>query len=192
MIASGETAAVLLCAGLSLRYGEPDKLMAMLRGKPLAAHAADCIAGLGIARRIAVVRSGPAGAPLRALLSGRGFALVDNHRPEAGREVSLRLGLEQALAGGARAVLVCLGDMPDVGGEHLRALAAAACDDRAAMSWSGDWQGPPLVVPAALARQGLDDPGRAMRDILAAGDPALVPAPPGRLRDYDCAGDFPG
>jgi len=185
-------AAVLLCAGRSTRFGAGDKLMAPLRGMPLAAHAADRLASLPLRWRIAVVQVGKSANPLRALLSGRGFALVDNDRPEDGQDVSLRLGIGHALTHKPRAILVCLGDMPDVGLAYLSALAAAADDETAAIGWTGDWQSPPLILPAGLAKSLLAQPHRRVREILTSGDVARVPASARELRDYDTSDDFAG
>ena len=46
-------AAVLLAAGTSSRFGEEDKLMTDLRGKPMAAHVLETVASMAFAELIA-------------------------------------------------------------------------------------------------------------------------------------------
>ena len=186
MIPIEDTVAVLLCAGLSRRFGEDNKLLAPLREKPLVAHAAGLAASLPYARRIAVVPAGDSA--LRALLVGQGFVLIENPRPEAGRESSLRLGIEEALREGVRGVAILLGDMPCLDAAHLNALADAADERTAAVSVASSVRSPPLVLPAETARRILADPATPAREAL--GDPAEVPAPPWMLADFDTRLDF--
>lgn len=176
-----QCAAVLLCAGLSRRFGPGNKLLAPLAGKPLAGHAAELCTSMPFAARISVVPPDEPG--LNALLLDLGFDLVVNPDPEEGKDSSLRLGLDAALARGARGVLVLLGDMPHVDGAHLQALAAAANDETAAISSAGNHMSPPTLIPAGTARRvlaGADRPVRAGLRPLAA-----VGAPPSMLADYD-------
>jgi molybdenum cofactor cytidylyltransferase len=186
MIALEDCAAVLLCAGLSQRFGPGNKLLAPLDGKPLVAHAAELCTQVPFARRIAVVP--PAEQELSALLLEFGFDLVVNPRPEAGKDRSLRLGLGRALAPDVRGVLVLLGDMPHVDVAHLRALSVAADDEIAAISSAGDHLSPPTLIPAEIARRAtavLDRPVRA-----SLGRPAEVTASPSMLADYDLPEQF--
>ena len=186
MIAAEQSAALLLCAGLSERFGPANKLLHPLRGKPLAAHAADLLAGIPFKARIAVAP--PAEPQLRALLLGIGFELVENSRPEEGQQLSLRLGLAAALHREASAILVALGDMPRITSDHLDGLLAAAGENRAAMSGNGEISMPPLVVPAQLAREILDSDMSA-RDVLE-GRAVVVAAPAEQLVDFDTFDQF--
>ncbi|MFW2831712.1 NTP transferase domain-containing protein [Sphingomonas sp. ID0503] len=174
----GDTVAVLLCAGLSRRYGKADKLLAPLSGRPLAAHAAAMLAGLPFLSRIAVVQAGWSGVPLLG-----SFDIVKNPRPEDGQDSSLRLGLAAALYREPRAILVCLADMPFVTPDHLAAVAA---HNGAAISGKG----PPTLIPADLARLILADPTRPARDHVRSASPAVVTADPLILRDFDRPEDF--
>ena len=54
MIEAAKVASVLLAAGRSARFGEADKLAADLNGKPVALHAAEALAGIGLGQLIAV------------------------------------------------------------------------------------------------------------------------------------------
>jgi molybdenum cofactor cytidylyltransferase len=181
MIPIEESVVVLLCAGLSRRFGPGNKLLALVAGAPLVAHAAALCAELPFAARIAVVP--PADAELERLLTGFGFDLLVNPAPENGKDSSLRLGLARALALDARGILVMLGDMPHVGKAHLRALFTAATDARAAISHAGGAVSPPTLFPAAVARRALDRADRPIRSGLL--DPACIAAAPSNLADYD-------
>jgi molybdenum cofactor cytidylyltransferase len=185
--AIGETVAVLLAAGLSRRYGREDKLMAPLRGRPLLAHAANLLAGLPFAGRIAVVSSTEG--PLADLLGSR-FALVPNPRPQDGQDGSVRLGLAAALAQGARHILLCLGDMPQVTATHVAAILAAGDDHVAVMSAAEAVRSPPTLMPRQRARSLLDRTDMSVRDALRGGPIATVTADPEVLRDFDGRADF--
>lgn len=180
MIPVRETVAVLLCAGLSQRYGEGNKLLAPLEGRPLVAHAAGVLAGLPFRERIEVTGSDVMTLP--------GFRSVSNPAPERGQDSSVRIGLAAALEAKPRGVLICLGDMPFVTAAHLEALAEAATDEQGAISSSGEWRSPPLLLPADLAKQVLAKPEAPVRKLIA--EAAEVPAPPAMLRDFDTPEDF--
>lgn len=188
MIALDRVAGVLLCAGRSRRFGAGDKLLEEYAGTPLVAHIARGLAALPLLGNFAVV--GPSGrdAPLALLLRNFGFALVENDAPDEGQDRSVRLGLAAALQTGCDAVLLCLGDMPHIVETHFQALAAAAYRDRAAVSWTGSWQSPPVVIPSRLAREILAHPGCTVRDALHPSVRVTAPAP--MLADFDTPADF--
>jgi molybdenum cofactor cytidylyltransferase len=186
MIPLEDSAAVLLCAGLSRRYGSSNKLLALLRGKPLVAHPAALLASLPLRARFAVVP--PRDEELRALLEDLGFACVSNPRPERGKDHSIRIGLRSALAAKPRAILLCLGDMPDVEPAHIAALAATADDARPAISAAGDFRAPPAMIPAALAARIVATRELAVREALTGG--AEVRTAAAMLLDFDTVTDF--
>ena len=188
MIALERTVAVLLCAGLSRRFGEDDKLIAPLRDKPLVLHAAEMLARQPFGHRIAVVPHG-AGA-LHRLLAELGFTLVANDRPEAGQDISVRLGLAGAAGVAPDAVLLALGDMPNITGDHLARLAALADKRTIAISAADDWRAPPMLIPTARARQILDRPQRAVKELVAAGATVELRVAAAMLRDLDTPADF--
>lgn len=130
-------ALVLLAGGQSQRFGGP-KLLAPLAGKPLALHTAEMLAALPFASRYAVV--GPQVPDLSAL----GFRCVPLQPEGAPQARSLALGVAAAQAGGARAVLVALADMPLVPEAHIRALIAQFDGDSIATSADG------VTMPPAI------------------------------------------
>ena len=67
-------AAVLLAAGTSSRFGEEDKLMATLRGKPMAAHVLETVASMAFAELVAVTRPIDDAPVLHRKLDRRGTA----------------------------------------------------------------------------------------------------------------------
>lgn len=186
MLPIDRTAVLLLAAGFSDRFGEGDKLLAPLSGKPLVSHAAALAAALPFADCLAVVpeESGP----LAHLLAGHGLRLVRNPNAAAGRESSLRLGLHAALEENPAAVLILLGDMPFVTPEHIERLHAEAGEGRGAISFDGRARMPPALIPDGLARSVLALERTTMKEALT--DAAEVIAPEALLRDFDTQGDF--
>jgi molybdenum cofactor cytidylyltransferase len=165
MIRPERVAALLLAAGMSVRFGNEDKLLTPFLGRPLAAHARDAISSIHFACRVAVVR---ARAPvLSALLEEKGFALVENPAPADGLGSSLRLGVAAVTAMDVDAMLICLGDMPRVDTALLRqlcerydpAVATLVCCDH-------DRRTPPALIGRvhfdALTRLAGDTGARAL------------------------------
>ncbi len=137
-------ALVLLAGGQSARFGGP-KLIAPLGGKPLALHAAEMLAALPFAARYAVI--GPDVPDLAAL----GYHCVALSPPGAPQARSIALGVAAAQAGGARAVLVALADMPLVPEIHIQALVRAFDGDRIATLAEGATMPPALFGSAHFA-----------------------------------------
>ena len=152
-------AIVLLAAGRSSRFGRA-KLAADLGGKALVLHAAEVLAQLDVALRIAVVSAETP--PLAAL----GFDCVLLKPVGAPLSQSLRLGVAQAVAGGASAVLIALADMPLVPPAHFRTLiesfdgtGIATCAEEMAMP-------PALFGPCLLAALQNRDGDQGARTLL--------------------------
>jgi molybdenum cofactor cytidylyltransferase len=116
-------AGLILAAGLGRRFGGA-KLVAPLRGRPLASYALD-VAGRGRAAgllsdlRIVV---GPGDEALARLARDGGAELLVNPSPGSGLSSSLRLGLGALDAGAA---LVLLADQPLVRLDVVAVLVAA-------------------------------------------------------------------
>ena len=184
MIAADRVALVLLAAGASHRFGVADKLAAPFRGRPLAHHAADTLAGMPFAGRFVVVGAGP------SPLADRGFTLIANPAPEAGQSRSIALGVAAARAAGARAVLIALADMPLVTTGHVQRLLMRHEGDRSIVA-SGD--GARRAPPALFGRAHFDalchlDGDGGMRALLAGA--TIVPVTPGELADVDTPADL--
>jgi len=147
--AFSQIAAVLLAAGRGERFGE-NKLAARLGDRAVVDHAASALAGLPFAWHIAVVPQGAT--PLR------GFACVSPASAEPVHSQSLACGVAAAKEFGASAVLICLGDMPLVPENHIRALVAGFDGDRIVSTANGRAMPPALFgaqhFDALLALQG--------------------------------------
>lgn len=172
---------LLLAAGASRRFGPEDKLLADLRGRPLAAHAAEAMRRTDLDGRIAVITT-PALAPWL-----HGFRVIEVTQ---GRQSdSLRAGL--AAAGDPDRLLIALADMPDVTDAHLRLVLEAATDTMPAASHDGKAAMPPACFPRArlddLGRlTGDQGAGRLLRDL----PPGQLIAAPDLLRDVDRPADL--
>ena len=121
--------AVILAAGHSSRMGE-NKLLVELAGQPLVRHAAR--AALASRATDVVVVTGNDAERVEAALEGLAVRCVHNPDHATGMASSLRVGVRAAA--GARAAMICLGDMPRLTATHLDALISAfttADDDRA-------------------------------------------------------------
>jgi len=86
-------AAVLLAAGTSSRFGEEDKLVADLRGKPLIAHTLEAVASLAFAELVAVARPIAQAPEIHRRLERRGYNILVNDHPEEGLASSVVLAV---------------------------------------------------------------------------------------------------
>ncbi len=177
----------LLAAGRSSRFGAANKLAAPLAGKPLLQWAADAGLAVTAAQHLLVAPQ-----DRDAISCPAGYALLRNPDAEEGMASSLRLAARHAREMEATALLVLLGDMPLVRGDHLAALLAAAAQDRARPVFSrapGGVPQPPAVLPAALfpAMEALSgDKGARM----FTPDAVMVEAPADSLIDVDRPADL--
>lgn len=116
-------AAILLAAGKSERFGTDDKLMAMLDGRPLVAHAAATLKGMEFGALIAVCA---AHGQAQHVVEAQGFAIVHppQHRAEMAHSIAAGVKAAAALPD-IDAALLCLADMPHVSRDHIRAIISA-------------------------------------------------------------------
>lgn len=144
-------AAVLLAAGTSSRFGEEDKLMADLRGKPLAMHALEAVASMAFAELVAVVRPVAFAPVLHRKLDRRGYTILVNDRPEEGMSGSIVRAIDHVMPDlKIRGVLICLADMPDVPQSHYNRICLAAEDIRSVVASTDGFSASP---PAFIGRQ---------------------------------------
>ena len=111
------TAAVLLAAGHSRRWGADDKLLAPWNGRPLVSYAATLLCRVPVDLRAAVVHDPQVGAQI-----DQATLLSPDGDDQAG---SLRAAVAWAGQVGASRLLVLLGDMPFV----TEGLAVTILDD---------------------------------------------------------------
>lgn len=137
----------LLAAGQSRRFGDQDKLAAMLGGKPLGLHAANRFARSEFAQRIVISSaSHSCAADWQAL----GYQLIANADAAQGIASSVRLAAERAQLLGAKGLCIALADMPLVSAGHITNLLtafAAAGGTRIVASLRGEQSMPPAIFP---------------------------------------------
>lgn len=150
-----QTAAVILAAGASTRFGTAKQLAPFDGGTLLDAVVA-VARRAGLAPIIAVVPSGVALPP--------DAVRVINDASERGVSHSLRLGLD-AVPRGASAVIL-LGDQPTVAAGHLRRLAAAPDAEILATEAGGILAPPVRLAPSAFGLADRLQGDTGMRNVL--------------------------
>ncbi|WP_336946176.1 nucleotidyltransferase family protein [Asaia sp. HN010] len=135
---------LVLGAGLSRRFGENDKLEAMLNDRPLAQHVLQIVTTLPWQQKRVVSRLG---GTWHGAYDQSGFHRLINPEPERGLGSSLALGI-RGLEPQDR-VLICLADMPFITPAHLlRLCAASEAEPHLAFATSSpSYRGPPAVFP---------------------------------------------
>jgi molybdenum cofactor cytidylyltransferase len=134
-------AAVVLAAGRSTRMGAVNKLTAEIGGKPLVRRVAE--QALASRAEPVIVVTGHEREKVEAALTGLPVAFVHNPQFADGLGTSLKTGIA-ALPPEADAVVVCLGDMPQVDAGLIDRLIAAFDPDRGAL----------VVLPSIEGRRG--------------------------------------
>jgi molybdenum cofactor cytidylyltransferase len=114
-------AVLVLAAGRSTRMGS-NKLLEVLGGTPIVRHVVMAAKASSAAEVIVV--TGNRGDDVRAALDGLDVRFVDNPAFAAGISTSLRAGIA-SLSATTDAVVVALGDMPEVHAQHIDRLIAA-------------------------------------------------------------------
>ncbi len=114
-------AALVLAAGKSSRMGA-NKLLMPIKGQAMIARTVDAV--LSSPARPVIVVTGNAAPEIEAVLGGRDVCFVRNPHFADGLSTSLRAGIA-ALPEDVDGAVVCLGDMPAVGGAAIARLASA-------------------------------------------------------------------
>jgi molybdenum cofactor cytidylyltransferase len=138
--------AVVLAAGRGTRMAGGVKQTAEVAGKPLVAHAVAAARDGGCDP--VVVVTGHAAPAVRAAVGEEPVTFVHNGDYAEGMSTSLKAGIA-ALPGDVEAVIVLLGDMPGVGGDLVRRLAAAydpAKGQLIAVPVAGGRRGNPVLI----------------------------------------------
>lgn len=124
---SRQTALILLAAGSSRRFEDGDKLLADYNGRKVLEHAAGILADQTPARAIAVV--GPGDGNRAAVLKDAGWELIENADARTGQASSLKCALDHLTADAKiDQVVILLGDMPNVPGDHINQIVSLARD----------------------------------------------------------------
>ena len=185
---------VVLAAGFGRRFGNGSKLQQPLAGRPVLAWTLDTLAQLQAAVALAVVA--PEDDTAAQIARTAGFKPIANPARAAGMGRSIASGVA-ALPAGLDAVLIALGDMPNVQLETCHALLAAfAAGDAARIvlpTYEGQ-RGHPVVFgvdhfPALRALDG-DTGARSILNAQAHAVLALAVSDPGVLLDVDTPDDL--
>ncbi|WBU57366.1 nucleotidyltransferase family protein [Paracoccus sediminicola] len=180
------TAALLLAAGRSMRFGSPDKLLAPFRGQTVIAAAMAALETPRITMRLAVVSS----QRVATAVQRAGFEplIIAAGQPQS---ASLAAGVRHLAGRDLARIVVALGDMPFLRRDDFDALITlagdgAACARRAAQP----------MVPAVFPRVMFDrlchvagDEG-ARRFLTELPGKSRLPIPAERLRDIDTQDDL--
>ena len=118
---SSRIAALVLAAGQSRRMGSVNKLLAQIDGETMVHRTVSAV--LGSAADPVIVVTGHEEDRVKAALASLPVAFAHNEGYAEGLSTSLRAGI-LALPEGIDAVLVCLGDMPEIDPNQLDRLIA--------------------------------------------------------------------
>ncbi|AMO73111.1 hypothetical protein AZE99_15740 [Sphingorhabdus sp. M41] len=138
----------LLAAGQSRRFGEQDKLCALLGGRMLGLHAAETAAEMPFSQKLVI--SSP-DHPCSAQWTALGFQVIANEDAAKGQATSVRLAATHAIEAGAKALCIMLADMPFVTPDHIGKLIegfAQAGSTRTVASGRNGQTMPPAIFPS--------------------------------------------
>jgi molybdenum cofactor cytidylyltransferase len=137
----------LLAAGQSRRFGDADKLGALLGDRMLGLHAATTAADMPFADKLVI------GSPehdCAVQWSGLGYRIIANKDAGRGQASSVRLAAAQAIEKGASALCILLADMPFVTRDHIDRLIAAFEQSGGTVASARNGQAmPPAIFPAS-------------------------------------------
>ncbi|PZO67332.1 MAG: hypothetical protein DI498_03055 [Paracoccus denitrificans] len=176
------TAAVVLAAGHSRRWGPGNKLLAFWQGAPMASAAARLLRDTPADWR-AVVRRDPDVAAL--------FPATDKLTPNGeDQSASLRRAAQYAADLNADRVVILLADMPCVSVATVtRVMSATTPDLAACVAYPDDRSGPPACFPRGLFSQLMSVTGdQGARFLLKSA--VRVVAPSSELIDFDTPDDL--
>ncbi|WP_210527660.1 nucleotidyltransferase family protein [Rubellimicrobium arenae] len=178
------TAGVLLAAGASRRFGQADKLLAVLHGRQLIRQAADAADAAQLDLRIAVTSSDEVA---KALPEFR----ISRVAPDQPQSTSLATGIMEAMDQGADRAVVLLADMPLITADMIDGVIELAGDGVAAIT-DGRRVCPPACFPRdlfpELTRVSGDQGARALLSGL--GPQQLLRVPSSSLVDIDTLEDL--
>ncbi|HHC07610.1 MAG TPA: nucleotidyltransferase family protein [Actinobacteria bacterium] len=176
-----EIVAVVLAAGAARRMGTPKQLLPV-GGVPMVRRAAEAALGAGLTT---VVVTGHHGDAVEAVLDDLPIRCVRNPDPDRGNRSSLLVGIEAA--GDVEAIVLLLGDMPDVDVPLVETLVEAVRRERpwAAVTRYRTGRGHPFVLTreAIAGLEGVEGPKPLWRH--------LGPDAPGRVLEVPVDRDRP-
>lgn len=188
--ADARTAGVLLAAGTSSRFGDANKLLVEVDGEPIIRRAARSLVDSALDPVVVVL--GYEADRVRDALGDLPVSVVENPDYAAGQASSVRTGVDAVAEESVDAVLIALGDMPDVSTDTIDALVAAydaGVGDVLAAAYEGR-RGNPVLFDASFFDALGDLSGDVgARSILLESGTCVETGDPGVLRDVDEPGD---
>lgn len=176
-----ETAAVVLAAGASTRFGSPKQLAPFGAGTMLEA-VVDVARSAGLSPIVVVL---PAAVPPPS-----GVTAVINDAPEQGISRSLRLGLEAVPADAA--ALILLGDQPSVSAAVIAAIVRASGQRPIVAAHAHGLLGPPVMLErSAFAMATATTGDQGLRDLIRGNRNLVTPVEVGEhALDVDTPADL--
>lgn len=160
--------------------------MAMFRGRPLIAHAAETLRDFAPDQLIAVVSS------LDMVSELDRFTCIPVNGASAAQSASLRIGIEFASLAGAGRIIIALADMPFITKPLLCDLCAQCTLNSGSVATDGHKRSPPACFPRGHFEALTNLQGdRGARELLwEIPDSGLVPVNGSELADIDTVGDL--
>tara|TARA_R110001606_G_scaffold9469_5_gene40897 strand:+ start:7945 stop:8547 length:603 start_codon:yes stop_codon:yes gene_type:complete len=179
----------LLAAGQSSRFGDQDKLSAVLGDKMLGLHAAETAADMPFSQKLVI---GSPDHPCSAKWTALGYRVIANEGAAKGQATSVRLAATHAIEAGAKALCIMLADMPFVTSDHIGKLIEGfeqAGSTRTVASGRSGQTMPPAIFPSGTLERliGLTGDSGA-RKLL--GDAHLITGGDQLLMDVDTPEDL--
>ncbi|MEM1288771.1 MAG: nucleotidyltransferase family protein [Pseudomonadota bacterium] len=182
-----KTAALLLAAGHSRRFGAANKLLAPLNGRPLVSHTAETLRRLRLDHLVACVRDPVVG----RLLEDFELCFLPDAEPD--QSASVAHGIKRCADLGADRTLIALADMPFVSTVHLKGVIDQCVPVQGSATVCAGKVMPPACFPRAQydeLQKLSGDRGAAfiLRSLPAQ---ALVEAEAREIADIDTPDDIP-
>jgi len=177
----------LLAAGQSRRFGDRDKLSAVLGDRMLGLHAAEVGAAMPYAHKLVI---GSQAHDCAAQWRDLGYQVIANQDAALGQASSVRLAAAHAINSGASALCIMLADMPFVTRDHIGRLITAfeQSGDTVASARHGQAMPPAIFAVDALRSLTALEGDAGARSLLA--DARLVAAADPILMDIDTGQDL--
>ena len=177
-------AVFILAAGLSTRFGQPDKLMETLGGEPILSHAIETAKAVEFQSSYGIVPH--TSQRRRALFQKDGFEIIENVTPETGQGGSIILAAHKAIEEDYEGVCVLLGDMPFIPSDHLRRLVDALYDKEAAVSRCNQTIMPPIALRKSMLISLADiNPSLGAKSLFKQENTAYIPLSNQAAQDID-------
>lgn len=181
---------IVLASGLSQRFGNENKLLALLGEKRIAKYSAGLWQERPLNHKIVVVP--PHETELSQIYAESGWNVIVNSNPKDGLSSSLKHGVRYAKHTQVDGVIVSLADMPYIDDVHITKVARALATNDAVMCKSTQSMTPPAGFRNSLFDDILSLTGQngAKSIYLSAAKRAEIELPDNSLIDIDTITDL--